>query len=154
MTNNNGELEKFERSIFGIHKYLLTLSVTVFGASIALAIDKNVNLLFFIGEFLIFISIILGLLLVLSYGKVKEFDYILDLKNDIKGSNSELMNSCEKILNKNQSGFLYFVFKKIKYERLFSIFVWTLIFGLFFIMLSLINFRNKDIQQYFLILKQ
>ena len=129
------ELEKFEKETSSIHKYLLTLSVTVFGSSIALANGKNINIFFIFGEFLLFTSSVLGVFLLLSRLKNVEFDYILSLKQ--KSLDDKLSKSCDNILKKNQSGLLYSIFKKIKYENIFSVFIWTLILGMFLIMFSL-----------------
>lgn len=134
------ELEKFEKETSSIHKYLLTLSVTVFGSSIALANGKDVNIFFIFGEFLLFISSVLGVFLLLSRLKNIEFDYILSLKQ--KKLDDKLLKSCDNILKKNQSGLLYSIFKKIKYENIFSVFIWTLIFGMFLIMFSLLFLQN------------
>lgn len=131
--DDDKESGKFEKDIFGINKYLLTLSMTVFGSSIALAIDKQTNLIFLLGELLIFISSILGLLLVWGYKKNIDLNYL-----NCCGE-SKKINSAKK---RNSSGIYYLIFKKVKYNRLESFFLPTLILGMFFVLISLF-FKSK-----------
>ena len=164
-------LNSVNNGYFQLRKDLLILSGTIFGSSIALSAGRDVNIYFIIGEFLLFISIVSGLIMLLSYLEGKEWLYSFSSKNSLESylllnrdkiekfeldSTDNLIKDYKNLMKSNQNGFLYFLLKKISLEK------WPLIFNLSFLMgillilfsiiplKSMVNNTVKPINQVFL----
>lgn len=151
-------LDSLNRDHFELRKDFLVLSGTIFGSSIALATGKPVNSLFIFGEFSLFVSIVAGLILLLSHLKEKEWDYSFFSKSSLESflllnkkriddfelkMITELIASHQRIIDSNQRGTLHFILKKISIENWRSILNISFLVGIFFILISILpTFSN------------
>ena len=153
------KLEILEKNYFSLNKDLLILSGTIFGSSIALATGKNVNCFFILGELFLFISIISGLIKQSVYLKGKEWDHAFFSKMNLDSflllnkdkiekweleSTESSIKIYKKIIESNQKGFLYFILKKISIEKWQPIFIFNLILGILFILISIVPLSILD----------
>lgn len=149
-------LEQLNNDSFALSKDILILSGTIFGSSIALATGRIVNDFFITGEFFLFLSIVAGLIILLTHLKVKEWDYAFFSKSSLDSflllnrkriekfeldSIENLIEGYNKILKSNQKGLLYSILKIISAEKWPTIFNITFLLGVFFILISLISLQ-------------
>jgi len=150
---NSKILEKLNNDFFLLSKDLLILAGTIFGLSIALAAGREVNNLFIFGEFFLFLSIVSGLIILLTHLKAKEWDYAFSSKNSLESylllnrkkiekfeleAIENLIEDYKKLLKSNQGGFLYWLLKLISIEKWPVIFNITFLVGILLILTSII----------------
>lgn len=150
---NRKILDQLNKDSFALSKDLLILVGTIFGSSIALATGKIVSSLFIFGEFFLFLSIISGLIILLTHIKAKEWDYAFSSKNSLESflllnkkriekfeleTTEDLVERYKKIMKSNQSGFLYSLLKYIPVEKWPMVFSITFLLGILLILTSLI----------------
>lgn len=150
---NSSILERHNNDFFILNKDLLILAGTIFGSSIALAAGREVNNFFIWGEIFLFLSIVSGLIILLTHLKAKEWDYAFSSKNSLESylilnkkridkfelENTErLVEDYKKIIKTNQSGLLYLLLKSVSIEKWPTIFSTTFLLGIFLILASLL----------------
>ena len=150
---NSKILERLNNDTFNLSKDLLIVAGTIFGSSIALAAGRTVNNRFIFGEFFLFLSLISGLIILLTHLKGKEWDYSFSSKNSIEAylllnkkridkfeldNLEDLVKSHNRLLASNQRGILYLCLKIIRLERLHTIFYVTFLIGVLLILISII----------------
>jgi len=150
---NSKILELYNNDSFILNKDLLILTGTIFGSSIALATGRIVNNFFIFGELFLFLSIVSGLIILLTHLKAKEWDYAFSSKNSLESylllnkkriekfeleATENLMEDYKKIMKSNQKGLLYFLLKHVSVEKWPTLFSTTFLLGVFLILLSLI----------------
>lgn len=155
--NHDSAQEKIENKQFELVKDLTVLAATVFGMSIALAVGKEGNLRFIFGEFLLFLSVCSGVIILYSSLRSMEFFHFLmtswDLKSRLpkKTGGSEdfivdeqekLIKEYDKLTDKSKSGILSPLLSVIKIDYFYPIFLVTFLLGTFLILLSLIDFNS------------
>ncbi len=153
--NISEEAEKLEGKRFNLVKDLTVLSGSIFGLSIALAAGRFVNIRFIVGEFLLFLSIIAGVVILYAALHGEEFFHYMMTSSELKsklsyriGLNDDVLiksvgdsiKSYEKLMKNNQSGILFIVLKIIKIDYFYPSFYVTFLLGILFIFLSLIRF--------------
>lgn len=152
---NSKILEFIDKKYFELRKELLILSGTIFGSSIALSTGKQIGPFFTIGELFLLISIVSGMILLLTQLKAKEWTYSFNSKNSINFflilhknniSDFELKNlqkissDYEKLMNSNQNGLIYKLLKLVPLEKWQNILNSSFFTGIFLIFLSIIQF--------------
>ncbi len=150
-------LEDLNNKSFTLRKDLLTVVGTIFGSSIALATGRSPNLIFIVGEFFLLLSICSGLGILTAHLKDKEWEYaffskmsiesfLLLNKNSVEKFEKDNLNSIvedyQHILDKNQSGKLYKLFKIVPLEKWTIVFDLSFITGITLILLSLLSNQN------------
>lgn len=155
--NHDSEWEKIENKHFELVKDLTILAATVFGMSIALAVGKQGNFRFILGEFLLFISLCSGVIILYSTLKGKEFFHFLMTSSDLKfrlpkrvggkedfivEAQEKLIEDYDKLTEKSKGGILSFIFRIIKIDYFYPTFLITFLLGTFFIFFSLIDLQN------------
>lgn len=150
---NSNILERLNNDSFILNKDLLILVGTIFGSSIALATGRVVNNFFIFGELFLFLSIVSGLIILLTHLKAKEWDYAFSSKNSLESylllnkkrvekfeleTIENLVEDYKKIMRSNQRGLLYLLLKHIPVEKWPTIFSTTFLLGVFLILTSLI----------------
>lgn len=152
--DSDSEWEKIENKHFELTKSLMVLAATIFGASVALAVGKQGNVRFIMGEFLLFISLSSGMIIMYSMIKGKEFFHFLmvnwELKSNLKkrtGGNEDLLidyqekqiKDYELLIEKSKGGFLSPLLKIIKIDHFYPIFLSSFLLGTFLIFFSLLD---------------
>ncbi len=152
----NSDWEKIEDKHFELVKDLTILAGTVFGLSIALAVGKQGNMRFIVGEFLLFISLCCGVIILYSTLKGQEFFHFLTTSSDLKfklpkrtggkedfivDAQEELIKNYEKLTEKSKDGFLSVILRIIKIDYFYPTFLITFLLGIFFIFFSLIDLQ-------------
>ncbi len=146
------QFQKLDDDNFNLYKFLTTLGATVFGSSIALASNKQVNILFFIGELFLFLGVSIGIILVWFTLKQREHGELsfsgmqlgadLRINKDIIGEFENKLITIEMQEYKRRAdAFESHVYWKIL-DRIWSyslqpITIILLLFGLLLIVLSL-----------------
>lgn len=142
--------EETENSYSNILKDLVILAGTVFTTSIALAAGRDVNVYFVVGELLMLVSIIAGLILMYHEHKRRIKIHTMYLKNDFQefmelkkskldSSDKTFIENEIKVLNKQiqKNDLLDSVLKIIPVSILPKIFFIFLLFGIVIIWYSL-----------------
>ncbi|MBP9670607.1 hypothetical protein KBD75_04370 [Candidatus Woesebacteria bacterium] len=150
-------LEDLNNKSFTLRKDLLTVVGTIFGSSIALATGRNPDAIFIAGEFFLLCSICSGLGILTAHLKDKEWEYAFFSKMSVesflilnknavekfeKDNLSNIIKDYQRILDKNQSGILYKLFKIVPLEKWTIVFDLSFISGITLILLSLLS--NQD----------
>jgi len=162
LNEENKENEKILKSVnkgyFDLRKDLLILSGTIFGSSIALSAGRPVNNVFILGEFSLFISIVAGLIMLLTYLEGEEWYYSFSSKNSLESylilnkeriekfeldSTENLIKDYKKLIESNQKGFMWFLLKKISIEKWPLIFNLSFLTGILLILISIIPIVSK-----------
>lgn len=147
------DFDELNRENFNLRIQLMILIGTLFGSSIALSTGKDKNPLFILGEIYLFVAIVSGLLLLLSYIEGREWwqalksksrvDFFLIMHKKTMDEQEirimeETSKSFQNIMDSNQTGLSYLIFKIIPIEMMTSIFNYMFVFGGLFILASLI----------------
>lgn len=155
--DHNSEWEKIENQNFELIKDLTILAATVFGMSIALAVGKQGNFRFILGEFLLFVALCCGVIILYSNLRGKEFFHFLMTSSDLKfnlpkrvgdeedfivKAQADLIKKYDELAEKSKGGFLSFIFKIIKIDYFYPTFLLTFLLGTFFIFFSLIDLEG------------
>lgn len=151
--NTSEEAEKLENKRFNLVKDLTILAGTIFGLSVALAVGKQGNIRFIIGEFLLFLSLCSGIILLYAALKGKEFFHYMMTSSDLKlnlkkrtggkedfivDAQEDLVKRYENLMDVNRKDFLFPVLKIIKINYFFPTFFITFVLGVLFILISLL----------------
>lgn len=154
--DSSSEWEKIESKQFELVKDLTILAGSVFGFSIALAVGKQGNFRFILGEFLLFIALCAGVAILHSALKGKEFFHFLMASSELKfnapkrtggkedfivDAHEDLIKSYDKLTEQSKGGFLSRILRVIKIDYFYSIFLVAFLLGTFFIFFSLIDLQ-------------
>lgn len=163
LNEENKENEKILKSVnkgyFNLRKDLLILSGTIFGSSIALSMGRSVGIFFILGEFSLFISIVSGLVMLLTYLEGEEWYYSFSSKNSLESylilnkeriekfeldSTENLIKDYKKLMESHQKGFMWFLLKKISIEKWPLIFNLSFLIGILLILISIIPIASRN----------
>lgn len=155
--DSQGENAKLEEKEFDFIKDLTILSGTIFGLSVAITSGKDPNIRFIIGEFLLFLSMILGLIILYSSFRGQQFFHFMMTKSDLEiklpkrtggvedfivDSMEDLIKSYDTLMKKSQKSPLNILLRLIKIDYFYNIFFIAFALGVFSIFLSIINFSH------------
>jgi hypothetical protein len=143
--------EKESREVEKIHFNLLlsltVLSGTIFSSSKALSQNRTFNTPFFIGEFFLFNSTLIGFLILWSQLRAQEWSYFFNTKSRlelvkddkeedfIKKAREDLIAEYKKLMDKK--GFSWHILKWIPIDHLPTLFFLSFCVGLLLLWLSI-----------------
>ena len=147
---SNDEYKRLEDRYYDLLKNSTILSGSVFASSIALAVGKDVGCVFVVGEFMLLLATIWGIIFLWNQLQVREWSYFMKTKGRLEGdlllyedameefevkTTRDHIESYKKLLD--QKSFLSHLFGIVKPDWLPGLFYCCLVLGLVLIWVSL-----------------
>lgn len=150
--DSSKEFQKIEEKRFNLVKDLTILAATVFGMSVALAIGKQGNAYFIIGELFLFLSLVSGIVFLYSVLRGEEFFHYMMTESELKFSlkkktggpedflidaQEDLIRQYGRLKEKSSKGFVAVILRFIKIDYFYPMFFIFFLLGTFLVFLSL-----------------